>query len=208
MKRYLIGLTGNIACGKSSVAAMLAEMGAEVIDADALVHQLMVPGSDSWREIVETFGQGVLRHDGTIDRGQLGEVVFRDPGALEQLEAILHPRVRRLAEERIAASPSPVVVLEAIKLIEAGWASRVDSVWVVTCRREQQLERLRARRGLSLAEAELRVRAQSPAAEKLKHADVVIDNSGSPRETRAQVENGWAREVKGGGPLPRRALGG
>lgn len=208
MKRYLIGLTGNIACGKSSVAAMLAEMGAEVIDADALVHQLMVPGSDSWREIVETFGQGVLRHDGTVDRGQLGEVVFRDPGALEQLEAILHPRVRRLAEERIAASPSPVVVLEAIKLIEAGWASRVDSVWVVTCRREQQLERLRARRGLSLAEAELRVRAQSPAAEKLKHADVVIDNSGSPRETRAQVENGWARKVKGGGLLPRRALGG
>ena len=208
MKRHLIGLTGNIACGKSSVAAMLAEMGAEVIDADALVHQLMVPGSDSWREIVETFGQGTLSHEGTIDRGQLGEVVFRDPVALDQLEAILHPRVRRLAEERIAASPSPVVVLEAIKLIEAGWASRVDSVWVVTCRRAQQLERLRARRGLSLAEAELRVRAQSPAAEKLKHADVVIDNSGSPRETRAQVENGWARKVKGGGLLPRRALGG
>lgn len=195
MKRYLIGLTGNIGCGKSTVAAMLAELGAEVIDADRLVHQLMEPGTERWRAIVERFGQGILRPDGTIDRARLGEVVFRDPAALADLEAILHPAARKLAEDRIASSRKPVVVLEAIKLIEAGWSRRVDSVWVVTCRREQQTERLRQSRGLSQAEAELRIKAQPPAEEKLKHADVVIDNSGPLEDTRHQVEAAWTRLV-------------
>ncbi|MGE5617685.1 MAG: dephospho-CoA kinase [Sphingomonadaceae bacterium] len=195
MKHYVIGLTGNIGCGKSTVARMLAELGAEVIDADGLVHQLMEPGTAGWRGIVQRFGQGILRADGTIDRARLGEIVFRDREALADLEAMLHPPARRLAEERINASKRPVVVLEAIKLIEAGWSRRVDSVWVVTCRREQQIERLRRSRGLSQAEAELRVDVQTPAAEKTKHANVVIDNSGTLDETRRQVESAWARIV-------------
>lgn len=196
MKRYLIGLTGNIGCGKSTVAAMLAELGAEVIDADQLVHKLMEPGTAGWRSIVQRFGQGILRPDGTIDRARLGDVVFRDRVALADLEAITHPAARKLAEDRIATSRRPVVVLEAIKLIEAGWNRKVDSVWVVTCRREQQIERLRRSRGMNATEAELRVDAQSPAAEKLKQADLVIDNSGALEETRSQVEAAWSRIVQ------------
>jgi len=193
MKHYLIGLTGNIGCGKSTVASMLAELGAEVIDADRLVHQLMEPGSPCWHAIVQRFGQGVLRSDGTIDRARLGDIVFRDRAALADLEAITHPAARKLAEERIAQSKRRVVVLEAIKLIEAGWSRRVDSIWVVTCRRDQQIQRLKQSRGLSQAEAELRIDAQPSPAEKLKMADVVIDNSGSLEETRRQVEAAWAR---------------
>ncbi len=196
MKRYLIGLTGNIGCGKSTVAAMLAELGAEVIDADQLVHKLMEPGTAGWRSIVQRFGQGILRPDGTIDRARLGDIVFRDRVALADLEAITHPAARKLAEDRIATSRRPVVVLEAIKLIEAGWNRKVDSVWVVTCRREQQIERLRRSRGMNATEAELRVDAQSPAAEKLKQADLVIDNSGALEETRSQVEAAWSRIVQ------------
>ena len=196
MKRYLIGLTGNIGCGKSTVAAMLAELGAEVIDADQLVHKLMEPGTAGWRSIVQRFGQGILRPDGTIDRARLGDIVFRDRVALADLEAITHPAARKLAEDRIAMSRRPVVVLEAIKLIEAGWNRRVDSVWVVTCRREQQVERLRRSRGMNAAEAELRVDAQSPTAEKLKNADLVIDNSGLLEQTRRQVEAAWSRIVQ------------
>ena len=193
MKKYLIGLTGNIACGKSTVARILAELGADVIDADRLVHLLMEPGGDCWRAIVARFGQGILRPDGTIDRARLGEIVFRDPAALAELESMLHPAARKLAERRIAASRKPVVVLEAVKLVEAGWRPLVDSLWVVICRREQQIERLMRERGLSRAEAKLRVDAQPPADEKLKQADVVIDNSGPLEETRRQVQEAWAR---------------
>ncbi len=193
MKHYLIGLTGNIACGKSAVASMLAELGAEVIDADLLVHQLMEPGTESYEAVVGRFGRGILRPDGAIDRGRLGEIVFRDPQALEDLEAILHPAARRRAEERIAATDRRVVVLEAIKLIEAGWHERVDALWVVTCPREVQIQRLMRGRGYSRAEAEHRVDVQSPAAEKLKHATVVIDNSGSLEDARRQVEEAWGR---------------
>jgi dephospho-CoA kinase len=196
MKHYIIGLTGNIGCGKSTVARMLAELGAEIIDFDKLTHQLMEPGTECWRAIVEQFGPTILRPNGTIDRKRLGETVFRDPEAMSRLEGILHPAIRLAAEERIDASPKRVVVLEAIKLIEGGWHRRVDSVWVVVCRRDQQIKRLMRTRGFSLAEAELRVDAQSPPSEKLKHADVVIDNSGTPDETRRQVEVAWAEQVE------------
>jgi len=192
---YIIGLTGNIACGKSTVAAILADLGAEVIDADSLVHRLMEPRTDTWHAIVRRFGQEILRPDGTIDRAKLGEIVFRDPAALADLEAILHPAARKLAEERIAASSRQVVVLEAIKLVEAGWHHQVDAVWVVTCRREQQIERLERTRGLSRAEAELRIDAQPSVSEKLKYATVVIDNSGTLEETRRQVKEAWQRTV-------------
>ncbi len=201
MKHYLIGLTGNIGCGKSVVAGMLGELGAEVIDADKLVHRLMEPGTANWRAIIVRFGRGILRPDGTVDRTHLGEIVFRDRSALADLEAILHPAVRKLAEEQIVACKKPVVVLEAIKLIEAGWTRRTDSVWVVTCRRDQQVERLRQSRGLSAAEAELRIDAQPPGSDKLKHADVVIDNSGSLEQTRRQVQAAWLQRVTRASPI-------
>ncbi|HEX2987294.1 MAG TPA: dephospho-CoA kinase [Chloroflexota bacterium] len=193
MKHYLIGLTGNIGCGKSAVAAMLADLGAEVVDADLLVHQLMSPGSESWQAIVDRFGRGILRPDDGIDRRALGEIVFRDPAALAYLEAILHPATRRLVEERIAASKSAVVVVEAIKLIESGWYRSLDALWVVACSREQQIERIMRTRGFKRAEAELRVDAQPPAEEKLRYADVIIDNSGSLETTRRQVADAWQR---------------
>lgn len=191
--RYLIGLTGNIACGKSLVAGMLAELGAEVIDADVLVHGLMEPGAECWEPIVRRFGRGILRPDGSIDRSVLGDLVFRDPASLRDLERILHPAVRRLAEVSIAASDRRVVVLEAIKLIESGWRERVDQLWVVTCEREQQVARLGRDRGLSREDAEVRIDAQPPQAEKVGHATVVIDNSGTIEATRAQVEAAWRR---------------
>ena len=193
--KYLIGLTGNIACGKSAVAEMLARLGAEVIDADRLVHRLMEPGAESWQAIRRRFGPSIQRPDGAIDRKALGEIVFRDTAALADLEAILHPSVRRLAEELIAVSNRPVVVLEAIKLIEAGWHKIVDSLWVVACPREQQIERLMRDRGLNRGEAELRVGVQAPASEKLRHADVVIDNGGTLEDTRRQVEAAWTKIV-------------
>lgn len=192
-RKYIIGLTGNIACGKSAVSAILAELGAEVIDADRLVHRLMEPGTETWRAILARFGSAVQLPDGRIDRKALGEIVFRDPAALAGLESILHPGARRLAEELIAASDSRVIVLEAIKLIEAGWTERVDAVWVVVCPRPRQVERLMRDRGLTKEEAELRIDAQGPQAEKVRHADVVIENSGSLDETRQQVEAAWAR---------------
>jgi dephospho-CoA kinase len=203
VKHYLIGLTGNIGCGKSAVAGMLAELGAEVIDADRLVHQLMDPSGPSWQAIVQRFGGGILQPDGSIDRRALGEMVFRDPVALADLEAILHPAVRRLVEERIAASDSRVVVIEAIKLIESGWHQRVDSVWVVACPREQQIDRIMRTRGFSRPEGELRVDAQPPAEEKLRYAGVVIDNSGTIESTRRQVEAAWGAAAGPSGNFDR-----
>jgi dephospho-CoA kinase len=195
VKRTLIGLTGNIACGKSTVARMLAELGAEVIDADRLVHELMAPGTESWQAVLRRFGREITRADGTIDRAKLGSIVFQNPEALRGLERILHPEVRKVAEARIAASEQPVVVLEAIKLIEGRWHERADSVWVVTCDREQQVRRLMETRGMQRSEAETRVDAQAPPEEKVRHADVVIDNGGSLDQTRAQVEAAWRQHL-------------
>jgi dephospho-CoA kinase len=202
---YVIGLTGNIATGKSVVAAMLAELGVEVIDADALAHQVTKAGTPAWQRVVDEFGQDILRADGEVDRARLGARVFADPQALAHLEAIVHPAViaeseRLLQRVQNGTMPSAlgsagpkVVVLEAIKLIEAGMHLRCDELWVVSCTREQQVERLVENRELTVAEAELRIAAQPPQAEKVAVADVVIDNSGSLQQTRAQVVREWER---------------
>ncbi len=200
---YIVGLTGNIATGKSVVAAMLAELGARVIGADALAHQVMRAGSPVWQRVLDEFGRDVLRPDGEIDRTKLGAIVFSDSAALSRLEAIAHPAViaesdRLLEEARARASSQSerthqVVVLEAIKLIESSMSSRCDEVWVVTAPHAQQVQRLTQRRGLSTAEAELRIGAQPPQAEKVARADVVIDNSGTLEQARAQVQKEWDR---------------
>nr|HID13221.1 dephospho-CoA kinase [Anaerolineae bacterium] len=191
----LIGLTGNIGTGKSTVAGMLAELGAEVIDADKVAHEVMRAGTPVHAQIVETFGPEVLAPDGEIDRARLGAIVFADPAALARLEAIVHPATLEAIRRRIAATSASVVVVEAIKLIEAGMADACDNVWVTTCRPKQQIYRIMGGRGLSRAEAEQRVRAQPPQEEKIARADVVIDTSGKLSRTRAQVQAAWRRLV-------------
>jgi dephospho-CoA kinase len=190
---YRIGLTGNIACGKSTVLQELERLGAAVLDADAVAHQTMQPGTPVHTAIIAAFGPDILASDGQIDRGALGGIVFRDPAALAQLEAIIHPAVVAYTEEWLAGLTAEVAVIDAIKLIEAGIADQCDEVWVVTCPVEEQVRRLRVYRGLSEEEAWTRIRAQPPQEEKVARADVVIDNSGPVSRTRAQVQAAWQR---------------
>jgi len=192
----LIGLTGNIATGKSTVAQMLANLGAEVIDADQVAHRVMRAGTPAHARIVETFGPKVLGPDGEIDRTRLGAIVFADPRSLARLEAIVHPATLEAVDRRVAASSADVIVVEAIKLIEAGMADACTSVWVTTCWPRQQVYRLVGGRGLSRAEAEQRVRAQPPQEDKVARADVVVDTSGSISRTRAQVQAAWERLIE------------
>ncbi len=191
LSMYIIGLTGNIAAGKSAVAKLLAELGARVIDADALVHQLEQRGTPTYDAIVAEFGPGILRDDGDIDRARLGARVFSDPSAMARLEAIVHPAVGVELERQISQltsqTPDSIIVIEAIKLIEAGLHKRCDALWVVAAPYRLQLERLIRTRGLSEAEARTRIEAQSPQSEKIALASVVIDNSGDLEHARVQV---------------------
>lgn len=193
----LVGITGNIGSGKSTVAAMLGALGATVIDADQVAHSVMRGGTPGFMRVVETFGSQVIGPDGEVDRKRLADIVFGDPGALAQLEAIVHPATIEAIDQQITGIRAGVVALEAIKLIEAGLADSCDTVWVVTCRPDQQVERA-MRRGLTRAEALQRVRSQSTQAEKITRADAVIDNSGSIERTRAQVRSAWRRVVCSG----------
>jgi len=212
---YLIGLTGNIGCGKSTVLAMLRERGAYVIDADRVTHKLQQPGEEVYTQIVAAFGAGILSAPGgPIDRRKLGAIVFADPAALRRLEQIVHPAVhariqawldsvnnerRRMKDESgqnlhpssFILHPFPVAVIDAIKLLEAGWRPLCDAIWVVTCPPEQQLARLIATRGMSAEEARSRIAAQPPQADKVAQADVVIDNGGTLEDTRRQVDAAW-----------------
>jgi dephospho-CoA kinase len=214
---YLIGLTGNIACGKSTVLGALRERGAHVLDADRVTHELQAPGQPVYQAIVAEFGPDILSTPGgPIDRRALGALVFADPQALRRLEQIVHPAVRErimgwleglgtgdgglgtgsidaAAPQSPIPNPQPptVAVIDAIKLLEGGWKSICDAIWVVTCTPEQQLERLIATRGMSEAEARARIAAQPPQADKVAQADVVIDNSGPLEDTRRQVDAAW-----------------
>jgi dephospho-CoA kinase len=192
----IIGLTGNIGTGKSTVAAMLADLGADVIDADKVAHEVMQSGTFVYDQVVDVFGPSILTTDGEIDRRQLGAVVFSDPGELARLEAIVHPATIRAIERRIACTDAAVVVIEAIKLIESGLVEKCDTIWVTTCQPGQQIRRIIDARHLRRAEARQRVEAQPPQKEKVARADVVIDNAGSLSTTREQVEAAWKRTSK------------
>jgi len=194
----VIGLTGGIATGKSTVARCLEEQGAVVIDADSLSREAVRPGSGALERIVALFGPEMLLTDGSLDRKRLGRLIFADPDKRRQLERITHPAIRRLADERIsrlAAEGARVVFYMAPLLIEAGAVDRVDEVWVVTVRPEIQLERLMGRDAIDRAEAERIIASQMPLAEKERHGRIVIDNSGTPGETRRIVAAIWAREI-------------
>ncbi len=190
-----IGLTGPIGCGKTTVASWLAEFGAVVVDADILAREVVEPGERAFAAVVGRFGPDVLRSDGSLDRSALGRIVFADPGALADLEAIVHPAVRPRIEAAVDAAEragAPVVVIEAIKLVEAGYASECDEVWLVTCEPAVQRSRLIGR-GSPASDAEQRVAAQgSDLASRLAPAATrVIDTSQSREEARRVVESAY-----------------
>ena len=188
---FVLGLTGNIASGKSTVLAMLAALGAVPVDADAVYHDLIVPDAPLWHALVARFGDAILAPDRTIDRRALGTIVFADPAALAELDVLTHPAVVAAVRERLAALAGGVAVVDAVKLVESGLAADCDRLWVVVCDPAQQVERLIRRAGIDRAEAERRVAAQPPLAPKLALADTIIDNSGTIDDTRVQVETAW-----------------
>jgi dephospho-CoA kinase len=189
---YLIGLTGNIASGKSTVRGMLEQLGARTIDADALAHAVLHKGTPAWRAVAETFGPDILLADGEVDRRKLGAVVFAERAQLQKLEAIVHPAVSEELARLLSAARDPVVVVEAVKLIEAGLHRYCDAVWIVTTPTPVAKRRLVDDRGMDEIDAQLRLRAQPPLKDKLELASVVIDNSGSVESTRLQVSHAYA----------------
>ena len=194
----LIGLTGGIATGKSTVARLLAARGAVIVDADVLAREVVEPGSPALAEIAAGFGDSVLTPDGALDRAALGAVVFADPAERRRLEAITHPRIAALMGERIAAglaSEAPLVVADIPLLFEGDRVGLVEGVLLVDTPEEVQLRRLMLRDGIAEAAARARVAAQMPLAEKRRRATWVIDNSGTPEETAARVAAWWEHWV-------------
>lgn len=188
----IIGLTGNIATGKSTVLDYAATKGAFVIDADKVAHRAMAPDGPAYQAILEVFGREILQEDGTVNRRALGKIVFADAEKLGQLEQIVHPAVFEMTRREIDATASPVVMLEAVKLLEAGLlVTLCDEVWVVATTPENQVARLREYRNMSEADARLRMRMQSPQAAKINQADRVLYNNGSLEELTAQLDRIW-----------------
>ena len=191
--KYVIGLTGNIATGKSVVRRMLEHLGAYGIDADALAHRAISKGAPGYRPVVDLFGKWILSPNGQIDRARLGRIVFAEPEAMRQLEAIIHPLVRQAVQILAQRAPQKVIVIEAIKLLESPLREMCDSIWVTDVPKETQLLRLVGKRKMSPEEALQRIEAQAPQAEKLAAADVVIYNQGSFEETWKQVVAAWQK---------------
>lgn len=194
----IIGLTGNIGSGKSTVSRRLAELGAEVIDTDLVSRDVVAPGTPGLERIVREFGAGVLNGNGELDRARMASLVFENPEARARLEAIVHPEVirvvsRRILEYREGRASAPVLVVEVPLLIESGMYRMMDEIWVVTVSRNVQVERVIARSGLSGEDVLKRINAQMPQEEKCKYADRIIDNSGSIDETIRQVDAIWGR---------------
>ncbi|NOX62116.1 MAG: dephospho-CoA kinase [Chloroflexi bacterium] len=193
--KTIIGLTGNIGVGKSTVLHMLARRGAHIIDADKVAHQVMAPGGRAYDAIVSAFGERILNEKGEIDRSILGDMVFSDQNKLAQLERIVHPAVYAAILDEIERADADIVVIEAIKLLESGMTLGLcDQVWVVTAPVETQIQRLMQDRNMSREEAERRMAMQSPQTFKVSQADVVIDNSGTLDELEAQVEAAWRKK--------------
>jgi dephospho-CoA kinase len=190
----VIGLTGPIGCGKSTVASWLAERGASVVDADRVAREVSAPGQPAHDAVLRVFGDGVRVDDGTLDRAALARIVFADPDALRRLEAILHPVVRARILELIddaGRADAPAVVIEAIKLVEGGLATLCDEVWLVTCAPTVQRERVIAR-GLAPADADARIAAQAGLVERVRPAATrTIDSSGPVVDARSRVAAAW-----------------
>ena len=199
--KYVIGLTGNIGTGKSVVRRMLEHLGAYGIDADALAHRATAKGAPGYQQVIDMFGRWIVDKDGEINRTRLGKVVFSDREALTTLESIVHPLVLQAVDWIITRSSQPVIVVEAIKLLESNLYRQCDSVWVVYAPPEVQLARLIQKRQMSEAEARQRIAAQPPQEKKMAAAKVVIQNAGSFEETWKQVMGAWSKFV----PVPEAA---
>ena len=196
----VIGLTGGIATGKSEVSRILSELGATIIDADSVGHDAYKPDSQAWWEVVEAFGNGILKPTGEVDRKRLGTIVFNDPDARGKLNAIMHPKMAGTIRERInqlRGEGTRVVVVEAALLIDAGWHPLVDEVWVTCSSEDEVAERLRRRNHLSQEEIRGRIGSQLPYEERSKYAHARLQNSGSMDELRQAVKMLWRGRVEG-----------
>jgi dephospho-CoA kinase len=195
----IIGLTGGILSGKSTVADMLAEKGAVIIDADKIGHEAYKPHTETWQRLVDTFGEWILRRNGEIDRKKLSDIVFSDPASLTLLNQIVHPRMRQMIEdeiEHIRAKDVNVVVLEAAVLIEAKWNDLVDEIWVTVAPEDIIIDRLQNRSGFTEEQARARIRSQLPTEEKVKHADAIIDTNCSLSDVSFRVLELWEQLQK------------
>ena len=191
-RSLVIGLTGNIATGKSTILKYLIEKCATIIDADKLGHRVIEPGGPAYDAVVRAFGKEILKEDGTIDRKKLGKIVFSNPLYLGRLEKIVHPKIFELGKQEIANNDSPVIILEAIKLLEAGLMSTLcDEIWVVTSSFATQLRRLLEMRKMEETDARRMINLQPPQAAKVNQADRVIDNDGTLTELHAQLDAIW-----------------
>ncbi len=201
--KYVIGLTGNIGTGKTVVRRMLEHLGAYTIDADALSHRAIARGAPGYQPVVEHFGKWILDKDGEIDRSKLGGLVFRDVDAMKDLEAIVHPLVRKAVDVLARRATQPVVVIEAIKLLEGDLRKGCDSIWVTYAPQVVQIERLMRKRNLSREEALARINAQAPQTGKIEAANVVIRNIGSYDDLWKQVTQAWRKTIPAAvtGPL-------
>lgn len=190
----VIGLTGGIGSGKSTVSQFLRELGAALIDADKAGHEAYQPNTETWREVVAAFGEQILTPDGEIDRKKLGGIVFSSPESLARLNWIMHPRMYEMMKAQIEEYRQrgvDVVVLEAAILLEAGWTPLVDEVWVTVAPESTVVERTRERTGLPEEQILARIRSQMSSEERAKHADVVINNDGTQDELKAKVKELW-----------------
>ena len=192
-EKYVIGLTGNIATGKSVVRKMLEHLGAYGIDADALSHRAIAKGAPGYQAVINTFGKWLVKPDGEIDRGKLGKLVFGDPDAMKQLEEIIHPLVAQAVDLIIRRSSQRVIVIEAIKLLESDLRWVCSTIWVVNVPLEHQLRRLMDKRGMSRVDALQRIQFQSDQHAKLSAAQIVIQNNGSFEETWKRVVSEWKK---------------
>ena len=192
----VIGLTGGIASGKSTVSQVLSDLGASVIDADRVGHEAFRAGTDAWREVVDAFGAGVLGEGDEIDRGKLADIVFQSPGARERLNCIMHPTIRRMVEQRIEdlrREGEGVVVVEAALLIEAKWMDLVDTVWVVEAPEESVVSRLCEQKGFTEEQARARINSQMSSTERSQFADIVIGNDSGLDALTEKVRELWRR---------------
>ncbi len=190
-----IGLTGGIGSGKSTVSNILATLGASIIDADRVGHEIYLPGKAAWKQVTDTFGRKIVAADQTIDRKKLGAIVFGSPDALARLNAIVHPimfeEIRQRIQARRAEGFTLPVVVEAAILIEANWLPLADTVWVVETDKDAAIRRVAEQRGMSAADAEARIANQLSNAERRKHAQVVIRNNGSLQALEQQIQQAW-----------------
>ena len=193
-----IGLTGGIGTGKSLVTSFLQEQGANVINADLLGHEAYLPGTVGFEQVVSEFGEDIVGEDGHVDRQKLGPIVFSDPSNMDRLNAIMHPLIKDMIQTQlddVEGKGHLIAIVEAAVLIEAGWESLFDEVWVVTADEEEIISRLASRNGLSREDSQKRINSQMTSIERSAHGDVIIDNTGSVGDLKENVESLWAQRV-------------